>query len=94
MQASKFYPNNGEGLVLTEPGDFSQSAFKVSCPANCAQKSDNKMSVMGPAAKTDSKSNRIYVLDSSICGSAIHAGVISDAEGGDILIHLCKGRDS
>lgn len=94
MLASEKYPNNGEGKVITEAGDFSKTGVKISCPANCLQKTDGKINVFGPSELTDEKSPRIYTLASSVCGAAIHAGVISDAEGGDVLIHLSKGRDS
>jgi len=94
MLASKFYGEKGEGLILTEPGDFSITAKKVTCPAKCLELSDSKIVVFGSAENKDEKSARIYTLNSSICGAAIHSGIISNAEGGDVLIHLCKGRDT
>jgi len=50
--------------------------------------------VFGAAENKDEKSARIYTLNSSICGAAIHSGIITETEGGDVLIHLCKGRDA
>jgi len=79
---------------LTEPGDFSITAKKVTCPAKCLGLSDNKLLVFGAAENKDEKSARIYTLNSSICGAAIHSGIITETEGGDVLVHLCKGRDA
>lgn len=70
------------------------TAKKVTCPAKCLETTDNKIVVFGSAENKDEKSARIYTLSSSICGAAIHSGIISNAEGGDVLIHLCKGRDA
>jgi len=33
-------------------------------------------------------------LNTSICGAAIHAGVIDNNEGGNIMLHLSNGRES
>jgi len=51
------------------------------------------MLVFGPAENMDEKSSRIFDLKSSVCGAAIQAGVINNEEGGDVLLHLCKGRE-
>lgn len=59
MLGSQKYPNNGEGKVITEPGDFSKTGVKISCPINCIEKTDNKMNVFGPAELIDDKSPRI-----------------------------------
>jgi hypothetical protein len=51
-------------------------SFMVKCPANCA---------MGTVWGTDT-----YTTDSSLCMSAIHAGVLK-AEGGDIKVTIKPG---
>jgi len=79
-------------MPLTAPGDFSMSGERVKCPANCAEKVDNKMLVIGPEQPIDAKSKKIYSIDSSICGAAIHSGMMSDAEGENIIMHLTKPR--
>lgn len=52
------------------------------CPAGCA---DESYSIWG---------SEIYTLDSSICTSAIHAGAISNANGGLILATWQPGQES
>mmetsp|Transcript_71293 Transcript_71293/g.153817 ORF Transcript_71293/g.153817 Transcript_71293/m.153817 type:complete len:161 (-) Transcript_71293:1742-2224(-) len=94
MQASHYFGEQGEGKVMTAPGDFTMTATKVTCPKNCISVTNGGMVVFGPAEQVDEFSARIYTLDSSICGAAVHAGIINEQEGGDILIHLSKGRDS
>jgi len=94
MLASKDYGEKGEGKIMTEPGDFTVTGYKVSCPKKCIELSNNGMTVFGPAEMIDEASARIYTLGSSICGAAIHAGIITNDEGGDVLIHLSKGRES
>lgn len=81
-------------MILTEAGDFSITAKKVKCPAKCLSLTDNNIVAFGSAENKDDKSPRIYTLNSSVCGAAIHSGIITDAEGGDVLIHLCKGREA
>jgi len=94
MLGSKYWGEKGEGSILTDPGDLSVTATKVKCPQKCIELTDNKINVFGPAENKDEKSNRIFGLESSICGSAIQSGIISNEEGGDVLLHLCKGRES
>jgi len=80
---------------MTEAGDFSKTGIKVSCPKDCiALTNDTGLIVLGPSEATDDKSARIYTLNSSICGSAIHAGIIINEQGGDVLLHLTKGREN
>lgn len=94
MLASKYWGEKGEGKIITEPGDLSVTALKVKCPAKCILLTDNNMLVFGPSENMDDKSARIFQLSSSICGSAIQAGIINEQEGGDVLLHLCKGREA
>jgi len=94
MLGSKYFGDNGEGKIITEPGDLSVTATKVKCPKKCIQLTENTMVVFGPAENMDEKSSRIFNLKSSICGSAIQSGIIDNEEGGDVLLHLCKGRES
>ncbi len=56
-----------------------ESAFKVECPANCTS---------GSVWGTD-----IYTTDSSICRSAIQAGVIT-LTGGPVKVQLSPGQPS
>jgi hypothetical protein len=35
----------------------------------------------------------VYTDDSSVCSAAVHAGVLSVAEGGEVAIELRPGRD-
>lgn len=94
LKAEYFYPNDGEGKVITDAGDFSATGEKVSCPPKCLELlQDTGFNIFGPSVNTDDKSVRIYTLNSSICGAAIHAGIIKNENGGDIMLHLSKGRD-
>lgn len=78
---------------MKPPGEFQETAHKITCPKDCIGITNNAMQVFGPADNTDEFSPRIYTLSSSICASAIHAGIITNDEGGDVLIHLTFGRD-
>jgi len=54
----------------------------------CIQKTLNKFMVYGPAIQNsneDLTSSQKYSLDSSICGSAIHAGIINNKDGGNVI---------
>src|SRR5690606_3844651 len=52
------------------------------CPANCA---DTEYEVWG---------SEIYTLDSSLCAAAIHAGAISNADGGTVLTTWLSGQEA
>lgn len=81
----------GDGFVKTRPGDFRLTAMKIMCPTNCREKTKDKMPVTGPSiGENDPNAPYKYSLDSSICGSAIHAGLISDIEGGNVIYHLSQ----
>ncbi|KAK5663001.1 hypothetical protein OQA88_6415 [Cercophora sp. LCS_1] len=91
--------NNGCGIDgnLCRPFDNTGLAFR--CPASCAS-----YQVLNPRAvgdqevlyqplivggpPTGSDGSAVYRGDSYICGSAIHAGVISNAEGGCGILRL------
>lgn len=57
------------------------SIFLVNCPVNCLL---DKSSVTGTG---------IYSIDSSICRSAIHSGVINNEEGGNVLVSKTYGQN-
>lgn len=59
MLASALYGEKGEGLILTEPGDFSITAKKIKCPPKCLELTDQKIVVFGSAENKDEKSARI-----------------------------------
>ncbi|KAF3771056.1 hypothetical protein M406DRAFT_285931 [Cryphonectria parasitica EP155] len=84
---------------------FQGTGFAFRCPANCAsyqlsepravgdrQINYRPLVVGGPVNHTDSYG--AYRADSFICGSAIHAGVISNAEGGCGVVRLVGERSS
>lgn len=79
-------------MPITAPGDFTMSGKRLICPPGCLEKVDYKVLVIGPEQAKDEKSKKIYSLESSICGAAIHSGMMNDAEGGSVLIHLTKPR--
>ena len=87
-------PRNGCGLDGLDCGPFSNSSFSFRCPANCLG-----VRVLNPHAVGPLEVNyrplvvggSVYRGDSFICGSAIHAGVVSAAEGGCGRISL-QGR--
>jgi len=91
MLAQDLYQNKGTGEVITDAGDFSKTGKKVTCPAFCFNLTDGKMQIFGPSKDINNKkSSRIYTLDTSICGAAIHSGVIDNLIGGDVILHLTK----
>lgn len=84
---------------------FKGSEFAFRCPANCASYQisepravgDQQINYMpliigGPVNDTDT--HGAYRGDSFICGAAIHAGVISNAEGGCGVVKLDGTRNS
>lgn len=79
-------------MPITAPGDFTMSGKRITCPAGCLEKTDYKVLVIGPETAIDEKSKKIYSLESSICGAAIHSGMMNDSEGGSVMLHLTKPR--
>lgn len=79
-------------ISVAEPAECSSNSYsfidsdnptaQVQCPAGCA---GEVYSIWG----TD-----IYTDDSAVCPAAIHAGVITDAEGGTIVLTFVEGQDS
>lgn len=88
--ANEIYPDLS--MPITAPGDFTMSGKRINCPAGCLEKTDNKILVIGPELAKDEKSKKIYSLESSICGAAIHSGMMNEAEGGSVVMHLTKPR--
>ncbi|MCB1323493.1 MAG: hypothetical protein KDK34_24760 [Leptospiraceae bacterium] len=60
--------------------DNQESSFAVKCPANCTS---------GSVWGTDT-----YTSDSAICMAAVHAGVITAAEGGEVTVTKAAGESS
>lgn len=84
---------------------FKDGEFAFRCPANCAsyqlhepravgdqQINYQPLVIGGPVNETDDYG--AYRGDSFICGSAIHAGIISNAEGGCGVVKLVGKRSS
>lgn len=84
---------------------FKDGEFAFRCPANCASYQLNEpravgdqqinyrpLVIGGPVNETDG--HGAYRADSFICGSAIHAGIISNAEGGCGVVKLVGKRSS
>lgn len=82
---------------------FKDGEFAFRCPANCAsyqlhepravgdqQTNYQPLVIGGPVNDTDD--HGAYRADSFICGSAIHAGIISNAEGGCGVVKLVGKR--
>lgn len=59
---------------------ISEQSFKVECKPFCAEKPGR---VQG---------NGTYTIDSSICRSALHAGVINDGDGGVVKVKILPGQ--
>lgn len=83
---------------------FQGTGFAFRCPANCAsyhlsepravgdqQVNYRPLVIGGPGNDTDQPG--VYRADSFLCGAAIHAGVVSNAEGGCGVVKLV-GRQS
>ncbi|KAK3327712.1 hypothetical protein B0T19DRAFT_484769 [Cercophora scortea] len=97
---------NGCGLDGNDCRPFSGSGFAFRCPANCAsyqvlnpravgdQEIIYQPMVIGGPSNTSSDANAVYRGDSFICGAAIHAGVITDTEGGCGVVNLIGTRSN
>ena len=103
------YWSAGNGCGLNGDGcrPFGNSSFTFRCPANCggvqvlnpravgAQEIIYQSFVIGgPGSANDSTIDATYRGDSFICGSAIHAGIISNQDGGCGVVELVGERDS
>ena len=83
---------NGCGLDGIDCRPFADGGFAFRCPANCASHQ-----VLNPHAVGDEEvlyrplvvgGPAVYRGDSFICGSAVHAGVVSNADGGCGVVRL------
>jgi len=96
--AAYWASGNGCGLDGMACRPFTSTGFAFRCPANCAA-----YQVLNPHAvgdqevvyqplivggPSDTNSTAIYRGDSFICGSAIHAGVVSNTQGGCGVVNL------
>lgn len=97
--------NNQCGLNGDRCRPFKGSGFAFRCPANCASYQMNEpravgdqeinyrpLVIGGPVGDTDY--DGAYRADSYICGAALHAGIISNAEGGCGVVKLVGKRSS
>ncbi|PQE07927.1 lccl domain-containing protein [Rutstroemia sp. NJR-2017a WRK4] len=89
--------SNHCGLDGIDCRPFNDTSLAFRCPAHCAS-----VKVLNPHAVGDQEINYrpfviggpIYRGDSVICGSAIHAGIINDADGGcGIVSKIGQQRD-
>ncbi|KAI2602037.1 hypothetical protein GGR54DRAFT_555753 [Hypoxylon sp. NC1633] len=92
--------NNGCGLDGVDCRPFNGSAFAFRCPSNCASyRALNPRAVgdqeviyapliVGGPPDPANEENPIYRGDSFICGSAIHSGIITNAQGGCGVVSL------
>lgn len=84
---------------------FQGTEFAFRCPANCAsyqlsepravgdqQVNYRPLVIGGPGNDTDRSG--AYRADSTICGAAIHAGIVSNAEGGCGVVKVVGKRSS
>jgi len=53
--------------------------FKITCPSGCAKKNGNIFGTL------------VYLDDSVICKSAVHAGYLDDSTGGDLIFEITNG---
>lgn len=93
-------PGNGCGLDGSNCRPFNDSGFPFRCSANCEshhvlnpravgdQEVIYRSLVIGGPSGKNGQGDATYRGDSYICGAAIHAGVISNAEGGCGVVEL------
>ncbi|PSN63570.1 hypothetical protein BS50DRAFT_557629 [Corynespora cassiicola Philippines] len=89
-------PKNGCGIDGIDCRPFSNSTFAFRCPAKCAGVQVLNPHPVGPLDITYRPfiiGGPAYRGDSFICGSAIHAGIISDGAGGCGRISRVGERD-
>lgn len=90
-------PKNGCGIDGIDCRPFDNTTFAFRCPAKCAG-----VQVLNPRAVGPLNVNyrplvighETYRGDSFLCGSAIHAGVISDSSGGCGRVTLLGSHDN
>lgn len=77
----------GDGFVKTRAGDFRLTAMKIKCPGKCRSKTKDKMPLSGPSlgGENDPTAPFKYSMDTSICAAAIHAGLVTEPEGGMVI---------
>ncbi|EGO61445.1 hypothetical protein NEUTE1DRAFT_77468 [Neurospora tetrasperma FGSC 2508] len=92
--------DNGCGLNGMQCRPFTDSGFAFKCPANCAsyqalnpravgdQEVVYRPLVVGGPPATGNDIIPVYRGDSYLCGSAVHAGVVSNAHGGCGVVRL------
>ncbi|KAJ5176674.1 uncharacterized protein N7482_002551 [Penicillium canariense] len=86
---------------------FDEQSFAFSCPAGCAaaillepytigdeEYNYRPLVIGGRPFRLDGLNSGIYRGDSSICASALHAGMISDAKGGCGILHRRGERNN
>ncbi|KAM7223298.1 hypothetical protein V8F06_001175 [Rhypophila decipiens] len=99
--AAYWASGNGCGLDGADCRPFSGSGFAFRCPANCASYSVlnpravgsqeviyEPLIVGGPPAVERDATSPVYRGDSFICGAAVHAGMISNLQGGCGVVRL------
>ncbi|KAI0135821.1 hypothetical protein F4814DRAFT_402615 [Daldinia grandis] len=92
--------NNDCGLDGVDCRPFNGSGFAFRCPSNCAsyrvlnpravgsQEVVYAPLVVGGPPDPTNEENPVYRGDSFICGSAIHAGLVSNSQGGCGVVNL------
>ncbi|KAI1814522.1 hypothetical protein GGS20DRAFT_548105 [Poronia punctata] len=98
--ASYWSKNNGCGVDGVDCRPFDNSSFAFRCPASCSSYrvlnpravGDQEIVyapfiVGGPRGPEDG-ADAVYRGDSYICGAAIHAGLVSDSQGGCGVVSL------
>jgi len=86
---------------------FDEQSFAFRCPSGCAaaillepynvgayEYNYRPLVIGGKPWRRDGRSSGIYRGDSSICASALHAGMISDAKGGCGILHRRGEKDN
>ncbi|KAJ2973717.1 hypothetical protein NUW58_g8866 [Xylaria curta] len=98
--ASYWSKNNACGIDGVDCRPFENSSFAFKCPGGCASTrvlnpravGDQEILyaplIVGGPPDPSNELNPVYRGDSFICGSAIHAGVISGAQGGCGVVSL------
>jgi hypothetical protein len=105
--ATYWSAGNSCGLNGDDCRPFSNSSFTFRCPANCGgvqvlnpravgaeEVIYQSLVIGGPESVDDGANDATYRGDSFICGSAIHAGIISNQDGGCGVVELVGERDS
>jgi len=88
--------NLGQFVPCTFTGGKTESKiqeYSVVCPAGCANFTDFKI-WGGTCFDFSCKTTRKYRMGSNICRAAVHVGVISDREGGNVRVETMLGQSS